>query len=403
MGAIRQSDPDILVNPGFLNVGVGANEIVERQIFISNQGTRSLEYAPRFDYEVAYPDFGGRDSYGYRWQDSFEACGPVFQWLPISSAGTQLTFGSGDGDAVRGPFQLGFTFPFYGHNYNRIWISANGWISFADSVFTNSYNRMLPAVSAPAASICAWWDDLQPNLTGTNIRFWTNGVDSAAAHFKNVRAGVVPNQGTYNFQILLTTRGDIQIFYGNMGTIRLNSATIGIQDQTRSQRLTILWSLAGVGNNVARRIALSPRWAAALPTSGVILPGETDTLNVWVDGSQLCGDPSTVSLIIRSTDSGTPGTVVPLTASYAMPTIPAHLTAICVPDGVRLRWNSSLHAAGYRVQQAVAWDSAFVSLATTTDTVFCDTTAFLLDGPLFYQVRAVSRIIQSSMNAEAAR
>jgi hypothetical protein len=346
-------------------------------------------------------DTGGPDAYGYRWQDSHGACGPVFQWLPISSLGTPLTFGAGSGDSVRGPFFLGFNFPFYGQIYDRIWISANGWISFTDSVFSDTLNDRLPTASAPAASICGWWDDLKPQLSGTNLRFWSNGLDSAAAHYENVRAGSGGNQGTYNFQILLTARGDIQIFYGSMGTIRLNSATIGIQDHTRTRGLTILSDEVGVGSNEARRFALGPRSVSVNPVTGVVSPGQFDTLTVLFDGAALCGNPSTTALILRSNDVTNSVAAVPLRSTITTLVPPVGLTMAPLPNCLWLRWPSVSQAASYRVERAAQWNGPFTTLAVTADTVLLDTSAYSQDGPLYYQVRSVSPTFHTETDRHA--
>jgi hypothetical protein len=390
-GTLHQGDPHITASPGQIEVSLVPDEQVTRQLVVNNSGTRNLYYAVGFGGSSVLTDTGGPDAFGYRWWDSNDPCGPFFHWLPISSLGTQLTFGSTDGDAVRGPYSLGFSFPFYGQIYDRVWISANGWISFTDSAYTNPANRMLPSSSAPAAAICAWWDDLKPQLSGTNVRFWSNGADSAAVHYENVRAGTAPSQGTYNFQILLTTRGDVKIFYGDMGTIRLNSATIGIQDHTRTRGLTVLYNQLGVGSNEARRFALGPRWVAAAPAKGMIPPGHSDTLSVLFDGSALCGDPSTASLILRNDDMSNPFVSVRLAAGYGALEPPAELTAAAGPNGVQLRWRSSSHASGYLVDRADDWSGPFVNFAITADTVFTDTSAYTAGGLRFYQVRASSQ------------
>ena len=402
-GTLHTGTPQITTTPGQLEVFLLPGEQASRQLLVGNTGTRDLHYAVAFSNGSVLTDTGGPDSFGYRWQDSHDTCGPSFQWLAISNLGTPITFSAAGGDSVRGPFSLGFSFPFYGQIYDRIWISANGWISFTDSIYSSAFNRFMPSASAPAASVCGWWDDLKPQLTGSNVRFWTNGVDSAAAHYGNVRAGTAPNQGTYNFQILLTIHGDIKVFYGSMGTIRLSSATIAIQDHTRTRGLTILSNETGVGSNEARRFSLGPRWVAVTPAFGVVPPGQSDTLTVLFDVSVLCGDPSTTALILRNNDIANPAASVSLTANVATLEAPMGLAAVVMPEGRRLRWHSSPGAAAYVVERAAQWSGLFTTLATTTDTVFTDTSAFDEDGPLYYQVRASVPAFRSSQGIRTAR
>ncbi|HNK42695.1 MAG TPA: hypothetical protein PL002_16025, partial [Flavobacteriales bacterium] len=60
---------------------------------------------------TVFAALGGPDQYGYTWKDSNEPDGPVYEWIDITTTGTQLT-GFAD-DNVVGPFILGETFPFY--------------------------------------------------------------------------------------------------------------------------------------------------------------------------------------------------------------------------------------------------------------------------------------------------
>ena len=54
---------------------------------------------------------GGPDAYGYTWKDSYEADGPVFNWVDITTIGTQVT-GLSD-DNIVGPFVMQTNMPFY--------------------------------------------------------------------------------------------------------------------------------------------------------------------------------------------------------------------------------------------------------------------------------------------------
>ena len=57
---------------------------------------------------------GSRDSYGYRWTDSHSPSPSVpFNWVEIDSTGTDSGL-TGD-DYYGGPFNIGFSFNFYGN------------------------------------------------------------------------------------------------------------------------------------------------------------------------------------------------------------------------------------------------------------------------------------------------
>ena len=55
--------------------------------------------------------------------------GPVFDWIDITTIGTKVE-GLFDDNFV-GPFNMGIDFPFYWLTKNELWISSNGYISFA--------------------------------------------------------------------------------------------------------------------------------------------------------------------------------------------------------------------------------------------------------------------------------
>lgn len=404
VGTLEQGMPRISISPAQLDVGIQIGDIVTRNLRISNTGERDLIYRVNFSSGTMATDTGGPDSYGYRWQDSDQNCGPSFHWLPVSDLGTSLTFGSTEGDAVRGPYLLGFPFSFYGIEYDRIWISANGWISFRDSVYTGYTNRALPSVSAPAACICAWWDDLKPQLAGTNVRYWSNGVDSAVVHFGNVRAGTSPNQGTYNFQILLTPDGEAKINYGEMGTIRLNSSTIAIQDHVRTRGLTVLSNAqGGIGNNIALRFSTGPRWISVSSAGGTIHAGDSDTLSLFIDGTQLCGEPTVNSLLIRSNDVTIPNYPVRVYVTTTLPETPAGLTVLDDNGYVVLRWNAALRAQAYLIERGYSADGPFELIGTSADTSYVDSTAGVEVMPLFYQVRSTTEAVSASFSLPATR
>ncbi len=381
--------PTISANPDMVMVAMDTNSTTDRNVIINNAGGSDLAYSVIFQNGTAATDTGGPDSFGYRWQDSDDACGPAYTWLPIGALGTPLTWVEGEGDLSRGPYSLPFEFPFYGQLFDRIWINANGWVSFIDSTSTAYLNTSLPSASAPAAAIFPWWDDLKPQLAGTNVRYWNNGSDSAAVHFENIRAGTAPTQGTYNFQLLLTAWGECRVFYGNMGTIRLTSATIGIQNAAKSVGLTVLNNQAGVASNEARRFALGPRWVSVLPTSGVVAPNSADTLRLHFLGPELCGMPSLSGLIVRSNDPRSAEITIPITVSADV-SLDAPVELTIYPDGenILLRWQPVAGASSYDVLFYYETGGLPTIIGTTGTTSYTHVDA--LDVPIgFYQVVAL--------------
>jgi len=102
---------------------------------------------------------------------------PTYDWIEIDPA-----YG-GDGTALNlndeftiGYIELPFEFQFYGHRYDRLNVSPNGWVAFTDSdadppydwwnhELTYQYNTYMASPLAPEAAIAVYWDDLHPDAS----------------------------------------------------------------------------------------------------------------------------------------------------------------------------------------------------------------------------------------------
>ena len=111
---------------------------------------------------------GGPDAFGYRWINSVNAAGPVYNWIEAGAGvGTELDTLTGHDDA-RYEFTLPRAFNFYGNDYTQMMISVNGWVAFdTDSTGAIWNNKLLPDTlgTNPDLMICPFWDDLG-TLTG---------------------------------------------------------------------------------------------------------------------------------------------------------------------------------------------------------------------------------------------
>lgn len=76
-------------------------------------------------------------------------------------------------DVVLGPYNIGFSFTFFGNTYTQFYICSNGWIGFTAGQ-TNGYTaQYIPNASAPKNVIMADWEDLFPG--SANIYYQTIG------------------------------------------------------------------------------------------------------------------------------------------------------------------------------------------------------------------------------------
>ncbi len=259
----------------------------------------------------------------YTWQDSDTPGGPTFEWVDISTTGT-LVEELGD-DTNVGPFDIGFSFPFYGQTFTSFRVCSNGWLSFS-SISTSYLNRDLPDASAPGNLIAPFWDDLTLT-TGGRVLYWTNNSDTLVVTYEGVQH--FGNTGPYTFQVILRADGSITYQYLSMGE-PTDSATIGIQNADGSQGLTIAHNEVYVHAGLA--ILISPPAPPPVPPSFTFqvqldpgLPGHsvvdnravvTDSAGVsYVLSARTLVHPANLrdSRLIAEPETTTPGGVVTYT------------------------------------------------------------------------------------------
>ncbi|MBC8047706.1 MAG: hypothetical protein H7Y00_12990, partial [Fimbriimonadaceae bacterium] len=107
--------------------------------------------------------------------------------IPFSSeahAGTNA-FPAGDDD-IDLNVDIGFTFCFFGNDYDECYISTNGWVSFTDgpatwnTVYgpggTPTYNLPNTNTNVPKNCIFGPWQDWDPNDVGSHVKYQTLGT-----------------------------------------------------------------------------------------------------------------------------------------------------------------------------------------------------------------------------------
>jgi gliding motility-associated-like protein len=124
-----------------------------------------------------------------------------------TNTGTQLFMGD---DTQQGPFNIGFTFCFFGQTYTQFYIGSNGWISFSPGQPTTFTTQTIPTANplVPKNCIMGPWQDWHPGLGG-QIRYQTSGV--APCRKLTVSWTNMPmfsctgNQGTFHIVIYEST------------------------------------------------------------------------------------------------------------------------------------------------------------------------------------------------------
>ncbi len=243
--------------------------------------------------------FGGPDAFGYRWTDSDEPGGPVFAWTDIAATGTPIPELTGD-DQISSPIPLGFEFSFYGNSFDTVRVSTNGWLSFTSTVATGSTsysNQPLPTSGGPENLLAPFWDDL--HFRGAARASWASDGTRFVVQYTGVDR--FSTGSSLTFQVELHSSGEIRYRYLNVAGV-LDSSTVGIQDGTKTDGLTVAFNTAYLHDELEIRLAAVPQWLRASPTSGRLLSGQSLDVTVTIDATGLDGGAYEGSVNVASND-----------------------------------------------------------------------------------------------------
>jgi hypothetical protein len=323
--------PQISLSPTLLNETVQTGMTLNKDLTINNSGFQALQYSIDIeenltksvpaeslypaDYfkklpkgavdtrigKIAVKGHGGPDLFGYRWTDSDEPGGPVYQWQDISSTGTRLALNSDD---IAVTVSLNFPFEFYGNTYTSMNVCSNGFVNFGTSSAAYS-NVAIPSSTAPNSLIAPFWDDLNP-ANGGNIYFQSFS-DKAIVQFQ----GVAPLGGTgsFTFQAILEASGIIRFYYQTM-TGTLNASTVGIENATGSDGLSVAFNTTYLHNNMAICFRSSPEWVTVNPESGTVNAGANQIVQVHFTAEDLLAGVYNANIRLTHNDPVTPNPVV---------------------------------------------------------------------------------------------
>jgi hypothetical protein len=281
---------EISVTPAAVNEALESGETIETEIVIANNGNIPL------DFSVTIESSGEIYDFGYYWTDSDHSAGPAFIWNDIQNTGTLLTTVSSCDDCNQA-VDLTFEFPFYGNKYNKIWVDANGYIGFIQS-WSQYWNNNLPNDYSPPAMIAGYWTDLYPDNNSNSKIYFQNYANMVIIQYQTVSLWM----GIVTFQIQLYRSGEIRLLYKNVPQYQYY--TIGMQNHDRKMGLTISNNSSLVKDNYAIKIASTPGWLSIIePESGTLAPGESLSINVKLDATQLAEGLYESSLNILSNDS----------------------------------------------------------------------------------------------------
>jgi Peptidase family C25/Propeptide_C25/Dockerin type I domain/Peptidase family C25, C terminal ig-like domain len=258
-------------------------------------------------------DRGGPDTYGYYWFDSDDPSGPSFDWIDISSTGTDILDTIVD-DYTYGPFDIGFVFSFYGVMYDQVYISSNGYVGFTAAGMSSTTSRPIPTSYEPNAILALLFDDLNPadlDNPGAHIYIETIGDEFIISYLDYPEYHGDPGD-IFSGQVILRADGSIKYQYQSFAAgFDLLNCTVGIENQNGDDGLEVTYHAAYLHNTLAIEFFKPYEWLTIDKFEGEILPGETDLINCTfsttlefepgiynTDIIISCNDPDNSSVII---------------------------------------------------------------------------------------------------------
>jgi hypothetical protein len=282
---------------------------------------------------------GGPDGFGYTWIDSDEPGGPAFNWVEISTTGTQITTWSGTIDDGYAVVPLPFSFPFYGGNYSQIKICTNGWQSFDVASTSAQYlNSAIPSTAVPNLALYPFWDDI--NITTAGAIYYYNDVANNRFIIEYKGVPHYTSLELYTFQTIIYNDGRIYYQYLSMDPVLVNSCTIGTEDAAGTTALQVVYNSAYLHNNLAIKIEKGLGWVDENPTSGIINPAGSQLVTVTFNSTGLLQNSTyNGNLNIGSNDPTRPSKTIKIKLNVGPVGIQSNSSLLGIPTSFELKQN----------------------------------------------------------------
>lgn len=127
-------------------------------------------------------------------------------------------------ESVSGAIPIGFDFNFYCNNYNQLYVSSNGWLTFTQTTNAFPAPTAIPNAAAPNNIIAFAWDDLDPSI-GSTVQYRTVGVAPNRRFVLNV--GLIRHAGCVGRSVIC----QVHLVEGS-NFIEIHTNSTGIQNNT---------------------------------------------------------------------------------------------------------------------------------------------------------------------------
>jgi hypothetical protein len=160
-----------------------------------------------------------------------DGCGPFGAYVdafPVPVSDDTSVFDDVDDDALVVPFGAGFTFPFYGGDYDEVYVNTNGGMTFGAGF--DSYDVSAADVEAPGIAI--FWGDMDAGEYAGETRANQLRWRQSAACFQVAYQQLQDNDSetwVNSATITLYDTGKIVVEYGTVGS---EDILVGVFDGT---------------------------------------------------------------------------------------------------------------------------------------------------------------------------
>lgn len=302
-------------------------ETISKEFVIKNEGNYPLEYLfPKFSDRQLESQGKAAHKFGYTVISNLDgAIGFAYDGNPALIGSTDITSLFNDNTYLSGAIDLGFAFPYYGKNYERIYISSYGGLAFA----LGEYNYYPPLTESSERLTGI------PYISAYGYQFALN-ADSRIEYakqdgkfvisYKNVLALVYDQEYMpISFRIMLSSNGDVEIFYDSYDAMSLfqSGSTLfcGLKDENGEDPMVVTsadiadyWGnnddpagdvyMQFASESAVKFVAPKASFITSLtPAYGIVNPGESTTVTATVkaNGNMIAGETFN-NLVVMSND-----------------------------------------------------------------------------------------------------
>ncbi len=200
---------------------------------LTNEGDYPLRYyIPKFADGSNMPDFDPNSihKFGYIGNHKEAANGQeAFEWIDIQNTGVDITDHFRlDGSVIFKDVLLGFSFPYFGSEYDTCYITTQGAVSMAKNGWFNARPAGYKNPAQPSKLISAWGMPFNLNdggkilyqkFPGKFIIQYQDVIHGSYFYDNNIPGGIGWLDENITFQIVLHQNGDIDLNYKDLGEI----------------------------------------------------------------------------------------------------------------------------------------------------------------------------------------